>query len=109
MKYITIITPNSLSNIALKHVFENNSFAIICAVVVFIYGICNNIIKHSNIKRLRDVLPGCATFKIGRKGNGVAHDLARMARRSGVSNAWLTPIPTVISDLCKQDSVSFQT
>jgi ribonuclease HI len=64
---------------------------------------------YSNIKRLRDVLPGCAIFRIGRKGNGVAHDLARMARRSGVSNAWLNPIPTVISDLCKQDSVSFQT
>jgi hypothetical protein len=56
---------------------------------------------YSNIKRLRDVLPGCAIFRIGKKGNGVAHDLAKMARRSGVSSAWLTPIPTVISDLCK--------
>jgi hypothetical protein len=51
------------------------------------------------------MLPDCTISKIGRKGNGVAHDLAVLAKRSGVSSFWLMPIPDFISDLCNQDSV----
>jgi hypothetical protein len=35
-------------------------------------------------------MPDCAILKIGRKGNGVVHDLVVLAKRSGDNNIWLT-------------------
>jgi hypothetical protein len=44
--------------------------------------------------------------KIGRNCNGVAHDLACLARQSGINNVWLKPVPDGIRKLCNHDSVT---
>jgi hypothetical protein len=84
---------------------ESDSAMAVAAVNSLVPFVSANWHVYRNINRLRVMLPDCTISKIGRKGNGVAHDLAGLAKRSGVSNFWLMPIPDFINDFCNQDSV----
>jgi hypothetical protein len=55
---------------------------------------------------LRNVLPNCAITNIARSCNGVAHDLARIARKNGCNNVWLSPVPASIRKMWNQESVT---
>ncbi|KAK1641710.1 hypothetical protein QYE76_059515 [Lolium multiflorum] len=97
-------------NLAIHHnlkpvILESDNTVVVAAVNSPTPSVSATWHVYRNISLLRDVLPGCIISKIGRKGNGVAHDLAFLAKRSGDSNIWLKPIPRFISDLCNQDSV----
>ncbi|KAM0916170.1 hypothetical protein ACQ4PT_010274 [Festuca glaucescens] len=61
---------------------------------------------YKDISMLRNVLPNCAITNVGRSCNGAAHDLARLARKNGCSNVWLSPVPASIREMCNQDSVT---
>jgi hypothetical protein len=61
---------------------------------------------YKDISMWRNVLPNCDITYVGRNCNGVAHDLARLARKNGCSNVWLSPVPASIREMCNQDSVT---
>ncbi|KAM0856125.1 hypothetical protein ACQ4PT_049318 [Festuca glaucescens] len=59
---------------------------------------------YNNIDLLKRVLSNCIFSKVGRNDNGAAHDLACWAKRTKENNVWCHPVPTFISELCKQDT-----
>jgi hypothetical protein len=68
--------------------------------------VCENWHVFMNIDMLTNALPRCVISKVSRNSNGVAHDLARLAKTNRESCVWLPPFPAFITDLCNQDIVS---
>jgi ribonuclease HI len=60
---------------------------------------------YRNIAAAWDLMPDCKIVKIARKSNSVAHELASIAIRTGLSNVWSQPIPEAIQALTMHDSV----
>jgi hypothetical protein len=61
---------------------------------------------YRNILQRRGEFPGCVFSKVNRLGNGVAHELASLAKVSRNSVVWLPPFPDFIKFICNSDYVS---
>ncbi|CAM0949674.1 unnamed protein product [Alopecurus aequalis] len=61
---------------------------------------------YEEIKRALALLPMCCVSFTRRKLNKAAHELARLASRSSVSNLWLHPCPTFVVNVANQDFVN---
>jgi ribonuclease HI len=61
---------------------------------------------YRNILKLRREFPECVFSKVNRLGNGVAHELASLAKVSRNSVVWLPPFPDFINFICNSDYVS---
>jgi ribonuclease HI len=91
------LSPNTLESDCLDAVTTINSSTQSSSRIWHIY---------KDISMWRNVLPNCDITYVGRNCNGVAHDLARLARKNGCSNVWLSPVPVSIREICNQDSVT---
>jgi hypothetical protein len=61
---------------------------------------------YRNIHQLRREFPECVFSKVNRLGNGVAHELASLAKVSRNSLVWLSPFPDFINFICNSDYLS---
>ena len=81
-----------------KVIFEGDALSIIQAVNVGnVGGDFGHIIQ--NIRDLSLSFTWCLLQHLNRNGNRVAHDLAKEARRSGVSQVWKGVVPCVVEIL----------
>jgi hypothetical protein len=61
---------------------------------------------YRDVKYAKSLLSRCEVVQIGRKRNGDAHGLAKLAAHSGEASVWLPPIPVGVIELCNQNIVS---
>jgi ribonuclease HI len=61
---------------------------------------------YRDVNYARSLLSRCEVVQIGRKRNGDAHGLAKLAVNSGEASVWLPPIPVAVIELCNQNIVS---
>ena len=81
-----------------KVIFEGDALSIIQAVNEGnVGGDFGHIIQ--NIRDLSFSFTWCLFQHLNRNGNRVAHDLAKEARRSGVSQVWKGVVPSVVENL----------
>jgi ribonuclease HI len=91
-------------NFAVEHdlelaVLESDNSGVVNAVNNHSPRVYKNWHVFKNIDMLTNALPRCVISKVSRNSNGVAHDLARLAKTNKDSCVWL---PAFISDLCNQ-------
>ena len=83
-------------------IFESNALSIIQAINGGIHGDeLGHIIR--NIREVIALFSWCSFKHLKREGNRVAHELAKVARSSGVSQVWKMSFPSLIEHLLIED------
>ena len=86
-------------------IFESDALSIIQAINGGIYGgELGHIIR--NIREVAALFSCCSFNNLKKEGNRVAHELAKVARNTGVSQVWKMSFPSLIEHLLIEDLCS---